>query len=298
MKQIHGSGEPCHRKRRRECTLRRFLFASAGFVCRDRLVFWFKKLISGLLMPLPLVLLCGGIGLVLLRSGRGRRSGRALVACSILLLLSASNRWVSGRLIDPLESRYPAIGEFAPGAPLPPALAACRCVVVLGGGHDERDDLPTLSRLSTSSRARLTEGVRIWRLLPDAQLVVSGPVDGGGPSHARVQAAAAVSLGVDRHRIRIIEEVHDTADEAARLRDLLGDTPFALVTSAWHMPRAMALCAAHDLHPVPCPTDYLAGSPSRHRLSDYGWDTSSLERTRAAVHEYLGWCWARLCGRG
>jgi uncharacterized SAM-binding protein YcdF (DUF218 family) len=101
---------------------------------------------------------------------------------------------------------------------------------------------------------------------------------------------------VERTRLLLIEDARDTADESACLRDLLGEAPFALVTSAWHMPRAMALCTAQGLHALPCPTDYMAGSPPRHHLGDYFWDTASLDRTTKAVHEYIGRWWARLRG--
>ena len=155
-----------------------------------------------------------------------------------------------------------------------------------------------MSRLSTSARARLTEGVRLLRLLPKAELVVSGPADNGGPTHAQVLADSAVSLGVDRARIRLIDDARDTEAEARRLHEILGDVPFALVTSAWHLPRAMALCTAQDLHALPCPTDYLYCTPPHWQRSDFTWDVSSLERSTAAMHEHLGRWWARLRSKG
>jgi uncharacterized SAM-binding protein YcdF (DUF218 family) len=180
---------------------------------------------------------------------------------------------------------------------LPGLLAACQYVVVLGGGHDDSEARPALSQLGTSARARLTEAVRLLRLLPAARLVVSGPGDYGGPTHARVLTDAAVSLGVDRARIRQIDDAHDTEEESARLREVLGNAPFALVTSAWHLPRAIALCTAQGLHPLPCPTDYLYTTPAHWHGSDFTWDVPSLERSTAVVHEYLGRWWARLRGK-
>lgn len=257
-------------------------------------MFWLKKFFSPFLLPLQFVLVCGVIGAVLIRSRRWRRTGRALVTLAVLVLLAASNKWVSGRLIAPLESRYPAVGDLHPGDPLPSPLAACRYVVVLGGGHDDSDDRPPLSRLSTSARARLAEGIRLLRLLPAAKLVVSGPSENGGPTHAQVLTDSAVSLGVERTRILMIDDARDTEEEAARLRARLGDAPVAVVTSAWHLPRAMALCAAQGLHALPCPTDYLYCPPLRWRLSDFTWDVPSLERSTKAVHERLGLWLARL----
>jgi uncharacterized SAM-binding protein YcdF (DUF218 family) len=260
-------------------------------------MFWLKKFFSPFLFPLQFALLAGVTGVVLAWSRRWPRTGRTLLTAAVLVLLVASNKWVSGRLIAPLESSYPAIGDFQLGQQLPPALAACQYVVVLGGGHDDSVIRPALSQLGTSARARLTEGVRLLRLLPAARLVVSGPGDFGGSPHARVLADAAVSLGVDRARIRLIDDAHDTEEEAARLREVLGNAPFALVTSAWHLPRAMALCTAQGLHAMPCPADFLYSTPAHWHRSDFTWDVPSLERTTAVVHEYLGRWWARLRGK-
>jgi uncharacterized SAM-binding protein YcdF (DUF218 family) len=260
-------------------------------------MFWLKKFFSPFLFPLQFALLAAVVGLVLSYSRRWRRTGQVLLTMAVIVLLLTSNKWFSGRLIAPLESRFPAIGEFQPGDALPASLTACQYVVVLGGGHQDTYDRPALTRLSSSARARLGEGIRLLRLLPTARLVVSGPADNGGIAHARVLADAAVSLGVDRARILMIDDAHDTEQEAARLHDLLGNDSFVLITTAWHLPRAEALCAAQGLHALPCPTDYLYCVPLHWHRSDFTWDVESLERSTAAVHEYLGLWWSRLRGK-
>ena len=257
-------------------------------------MFWLKKLLSPFLLPLSLALVCGALGALLNTSRRWQRTGRTLLTFAALLLLVASNRWVSEQLIAPLESRYPAVAECPAGSSLRPDLAACRFVVVLGGGHHDIEARAALSRLSPSALARLAEAVRLLRLLPAAKLVVSGPAERGGLTHAQVLADAAVSLGVERARILLIDDAQDTADEAVRLHELLHEAPAALVTSAWHLPRAMALCAAQGLHVVPCPTDFLGTTPRRWRWYQLAWDVPSLERTTVSAHERLGLWWARL----
>jgi len=128
--------------------------------------------------------------------------------------------------------------------------------------------------------------------------VVSGPRRAAGlPTHAEVLAEAAVSLGVDRARIRLLNDTHTTEDEAAQLVPVVGDAPAALVTSALHMPRAVALCTAAGLHVTPCPADHLGPPQFRGRWSDSLWNAESLERTTVALHEYLGRCWSALRGR-
>jgi len=65
--------------------------------------------------------------------------------------------------------------------------------------------LSATNKLSTSGLGRLAEGVRLARALPDATVIVSGPSDGRGETHARVLARAAESLGLAARRIRLIE---------------------------------------------------------------------------------------------
>jgi uncharacterized SAM-binding protein YcdF (DUF218 family) len=261
-------------------------------------MFWLKKFASFWLMPLPLclMLLIGGWALTF--SSRRARLGRWLIAAGILLLLAFSNKAVSTWLVRSLDSAYPPIAEFAVGTPVPPDVAACRFVVVLGGGHGDTSGLAALNKLSTSAQARLIEGIRILRVLPGAQLVTCGRGVDGFPNHATILAEAAVSLGVDPTRIVRVETPRDTEEEAVELHRLIGSQPFALVTSAWHLRRATAIMRRAGLNPFPCPADYAARPSPRHDWSDYSWDTESLSRSTRAVYERLGHAWSRLRGRG
>jgi uncharacterized SAM-binding protein YcdF (DUF218 family) len=259
-------------------------------------VFWLKKAISFWLMPVPLCLALLACGLALARAGRRPRLGRALVVTGTLLLILFSNRWVSNGLLGSLEARYPAIPELAPGAPVPGPLAKCRIIVVLGGGNSDVPRLPATSQLSSSALGRIVEAVRLLRVLPGARLVVSGPGEPGRPTHASVLAQAACSLGVDRARITLIETALDTEDEAAAVSRLAGGSPVALVTSAWHMPRAAFLFRRDGTAFVACPADFESRPGPAIRLTDLGWDSESLERSTLAVHECLGLLWLRIRG--
>ncbi len=259
-------------------------------------MFWLKKFVSFWLMPLPLSVALLVAGLVLARRPARRGLGRSLAYLASALLILFSNRAVSNRLLRPLESRYPAIPEISPGAPLPAPLAGCGYVVVLGSGHSDMPGLPATSRLSDSGLGRIAEAVRLMRALPGARLVVSGPGDPGHPTHAAVLALAAESLGVEASRITRIETARDTEDEALAVARIAGKAKVALVTSAWHMPRAARLFRGAGVSFVPCPADYVSrGSPELH-WGDLSWDTESLERSTRAVHEWLGLLWLRLRG--
>lgn len=261
-------------------------------------MFWLKKAVTFWLMPLNASLTLMILGAVLAFSPRWARAGRRIALAGLLLLLVASNRQVGLWLLGPLERTYPAIPEIPAGAPLPPALARCRYIVVLGGGHAEATALPATSRLSVYALGRITEAVRLARLLPDATIITSGPASAPGrTSHAAMLARAAISLGIAPDRFLCIDQARDTEDETYAVRERIGAAPFALVTSAWHMPRAMGLMRQAGLHPLACPADYHARAEDEFSWSDLQWGIDGLERTTWAVHERLGLLWGRLRGK-
>lgn len=274
-------------------------------------MFAIKKLLGHLLMPFPLGLALISIGLFLV-ARRRRATGWPALLLGWFVLVAAGNRGVSIVVTSSLEQTYPPVpaGASAPenggGSDFggwPEDLKSAGFIAVLGGGHGDATTLAAGQRLSTSARARLMEGVRLALALPDAWLVVSGPRDtsddanGGAPpeTHARVLADSAVELGFPRARIVEIDTARDTAEEVAALRRLAGEERVALVTSAWHLPRAMKLAENEGLTAFPCPSDYLGARDARpSRLAWITWDVDSLMNSTRAWREYLGRAWAGL----
>jgi uncharacterized SAM-binding protein YcdF (DUF218 family) len=261
--------------------------------------FGLKKVVGFWLMPLPFALVLVATGLLLLRFTRRRTLGRLMAACGGVWLLACSNVGFGTWLVRSLECQFPAQPVITAESPPPPNLTRCRVVAVLGGGHCVQAGWSANQALSASALARIVEGVRLVRQLPNAQLVVSGPQDGreGGPTHAALLREVAVALGVPSERIIQIDTARDTEQEALALRALAAGEPVALVSSAWHLPRAMALCRGQGLDVLACPTDY-AARPPRLRFVDFlSWNLGGLERSTKAVYEYIGASWSRLRGR-
>ncbi|MDR1496789.1 MAG: YdcF family protein [Puniceicoccales bacterium] len=160
--------------------------------------------------------------------------------------------------------------------------------MVLGGGVNYHKDRSALGRLSRPSLARLTEGMRISRVLPEAGLIVSGAGPEEGLSAAREQERTLVSLGMERGRILRFDTTRDTREEIRALKKLAGNAPVALVTSAFHMKRAVALCKEMGVRAVPCPCDYLV-FPATQKTSDFfKWGFGALGSSAAWFHEWLG----------
>ncbi|MFT3870100.1 MAG: ElyC/SanA/YdcF family protein [Nibricoccus sp.] len=258
------------------------------------MLFWLKKTLTIPFLPLYFTLLVGFAGLVLLFWTRRQKLGRGLLTLALLALAVFSNKGIARLLIAPLENQYAAIPEARSPSDLPSAARACRFIVVLGGGHGDSQKLSRLSQLSPSALGRLTEGVRLAHLLPEAKLVVSGY---NGPvefSHAQILAESAQSLGIVPGRIVRFDNTRDTDDEAQAIFREIGSQPFLLVTSAWHMPRAMALCKKAGLNPVAAPSDFMERDNREEIGLFVAWDMGALERSTKAIHERLGFFWAKL----
>ncbi|RLR18361.1 envelope biogenesis factor ElyC, partial [Sodalis-like symbiont of Bactericera trigonica] len=67
------------------------------------MLFTLKKFIGGLLLPLPLLLVVMGAGLVLLWLNRGAKTARLLLSAGWIALLALSLQPVADWLLEPLE---------------------------------------------------------------------------------------------------------------------------------------------------------------------------------------------------
>lgn len=250
------------------------------------MTFLLTKILGALLMPLPLILAALVLGLLLAALTRWRRSGLALIAVATLVLGLLAWWPVADRLIGPLEASYPAL---EPGA-LPKEVPA---IVVLGAGSVWAPELPVTSRLSATAVRRLTTGARLWRRRPEAAFVVSGW--GAERPEAELAAAFLQGLGIPTEAIRALPRPRNTEEEAAAFRELGIEGRPVLVTSAAHMPRAMAAYRAAGVDPIPAPTDHRAVRRGFHFPRDYVPQARDLETTERAWHEYLGraWAWVR-----
>lgn len=260
------------------------------------MLFWLKKILTIPLLPLYISLLWGLAGVALLWTKRYVRPGRLFVTVGVAVLLVASNKLVSTLLLRPLELRYPAIPEARSASELPHDVAHAAAIVVLGGGHADAPGLSRVNQLSNASMARITEAVRLVRLLPQTKLVVSGHHI-KELSHAQVLAEAAASLGIPPERIVRLDDPRDTEDEIHEVAKRFGEAPVVIVTSAWHLPRAMQLCGSMGVKGVPCPTGYMLRPDGNFRSQLLSWNLEALEGSTKAIHEYVGAVWLKLRGK-
>jgi uncharacterized SAM-binding protein YcdF (DUF218 family) len=254
-------------------------------------MFLFKKLVAPFLMPVPFCLALVLVGLLLLWYTRRQKAGRRLAAAGAVALLLLGYGAVSGRLLATLERRH------APVADASVAAGRVHWVVVLGGGSSSDSGLPAAMRLSEGSLARLVEGVRLQRQLPGGRLLLSGGAVFGSAADSETMRALAVGLGVDSSTLDLDPVSPDTETQAEVVRARLGSEEFFLVTSASHMPRALALFRKAGTNPIPAPTHFLTQKDRGFAPSDLFPSAGGLRRAEATVYEYLGLAWAKVRGK-
>jgi len=105
----------------------------------------------------------------------------------------------------------------------------------------------------------------------------------------------AQELGVPPGAMILEGKSWDTEDQALFLAPLLGDEPFALITSAGHMARSLYLFRRMGLKPLAAPIDFRTGALDLD-YSSFIPNAGALDATQAALYEYLGRAWVWLKG--
>lgn len=254
-------------------------------------MFLFKKIIAPFFFPLPLTLILLLLGLILLWFTARQKTGKVLVSVAALWLAFCSFGFTSDALLTPLETRYsPYLRQSVQSG----AGRQGRHVVVLGSGHCSEPSLPATAQIGKITLQRLVEGIRIQRQIPDSRLVLSGGGVFDPVPNAQIMMQVATFLGVNPKNIITESESRDTEDQARLLKSLLGQKPFVLVTSASHMPRAVALFQNLHMDPLPAPTAYLTSKCRYTGVQGFFPWAANLRKSERAVYECLGLAWAKL----
>jgi uncharacterized SAM-binding protein YcdF (DUF218 family) len=215
-------------------------------------MFLLKKMVVPLLFPVPLILGLFVAGVLLLWLSNRQKAGKMLVSLGTLLLLVFSVEPMAHWIVATLEDRYPPVLSVDRVGP------EVRWIVVLDSGHVSDPRLPLPSQLDGPTLASLVEGIRLYRQLPAATLVLSGGKVFNQTPSAEVMASVAHMLGVPPDDVIVDAESRETQETAKNTHALVNTEPFFLVTSASHMPRAVAMFTQVGMHPLPAPAGYLA----------------------------------------
>ncbi len=187
--------------------------------------------------PVTVLVLLAGVG-VALAFTRWARTGRRLAAVAVLGLLVILFTPLGAALLRPLENRFP---------PPPSDFPAPTGIIVLGGGLEASKTEARGQPILDDDGMRLIAGLQLARRYPTARLIFTGGTGSlfeQGSGEAPFVRKFWLDLGGPADRMSFDGKSRNTWENALFTRDLAqpkpGDT-WLLVTSAWHMPRAMGI---------------------------------------------------------
>ncbi|MCM2326656.1 MAG: YdcF family protein [Lysobacter sp.] len=167
-------------------------------------------------------------------------------------------------------------------------------IVVLASGRLFARDGTPAPRLDANGWERFRAGVGLWRETAGVLVFTGGP--GPDESLAGLMRATALQSGVPPGAIRVVANSRSTYEDIALVREVVETRgrPVWLVTSAVHMPRALAVSRKLGLDAKPFPCDFRQiDSPTwRAWLPDDG----GPELWSSVLHEVAGLQYYRLRG--
>lgn len=242
----------------------------------------------------PSSLIAGAIALgAILIGSRWQRLGQRLLAAGLVALLVGGLSPLGDLIMLPLENRFPR-PDLGSGPPV-------TGIIVLGGAEDARATPPREVAGLNEAAERFTEAAVLARQLPQARIVFSG----GSAAMFTTELPEAVTvqrlllaLGVARERITLEDRSRDTYENALFTARLLNPRPgerWLLVTSGWHMPRAIG-CFRRVGFPVEAwPVDYRTPGHVQWVLEKA--IPNGLQRIDLVAREYVGLVAYYLSGR-
>ncbi|BCP54079.1 hypothetical protein K32_26960 [Kaistia sp. 32K] len=244
--------------------------------------FYAAKLIWFLLQPSAALLIALAGGVLIIGLG-GYRFGAVLVLLATVGLLVAGFSPLGPALLLPLEERFQRVEPDGP----------VTGILVLGGGIDQHVGERRGTIELTEAGDRMTEAVALARRFPEARVVFSGgsaEIISDGYTEGAAARRFFRAMGLPDDRVTIEDASRNTAENARFTAALVGARPderWLLVTSAFHMPRAMGSFRAAGWSPLPWPTDYRTrGSEDLYRPI---WRPSlGLSLVDVAAKEWVG----------
>ncbi len=256
------------------------------------LYFLLSKTLGAAVVPINLLVELGIISVVLMAT-RFAGLGRKLAATTLILLALAAFSPLGNLLLYPLEARFPAWD---------PSRGAPDGIVVLGGSVDTDLSAAHHTPVVLHAADRFFAPAELARRYPNARIVFTGGTSNlisTDAKEADYSAPILETLGISKERLILERDSRNTWENAIFTKKLVAPKPgerWLLITSAFHMPRAMGIFRKAGFDVEAYPVDWRTGGPD-DVLSFTNNGADGLDRTNVAVREWIGLLAYRLIGR-
>jgi len=229
------------------------------------------------------------------------RARASLISAALVILWLSSTTGFSHLIARSLEWHYPT----------PDEIPAADVVVVLGGGT-EPAVYPRPSVEVNGAGDRVLYAASLYKEGKAAHILLSGGniswLNEGATTPAEDMASILTAIGIPEEALWLETTSQNTYENALYSKAILAENEverILLVTSAMHMPRAVALFEKQGLEVIPIPVDFsitedefLQDSDGnlQSKIIDVLPQASNLSLTTNAMKEYIGYFIYKLQG--
>ena len=265
-----------------------------------------NKLLPILFSPIVVVFLAIVLGAVLRRRWISLVAGAALIVLSLPIVADRLFAWSQAGVVDRVtvaqgagyEGRG-AEGQGSEGA-LPESGVAqpAEAIVVLGGAMSYVRPSGVPIAEWGDAIDRVFGGIALAREARAPRLIFSGGSwigQEGLPSEGAVARQLALEFGLPADRVEVSPQALNTQQEAEAIRKMFSSErpKIILVTSAFHIPRAVVTFETEGFEVIPHPVDFRA-PVIRSPLADWLPKPDALEKSDIVIREALGRGYYRL----
>jgi uncharacterized SAM-binding protein YcdF (DUF218 family) len=256
------------------------------------LFFVLSKTIGIMLLPTNFLIGVGLFGAVLLAT-RWARLGRRLLLAVALLFAICGFSPLGNVMLYSLEQRFPP-WDATKGAP--------DGVVVLGGPIDP--DLSAAHGVPVTSAAadRVIMAAALGRQYPNLRIIYTGGsanLISGDAREADYAAKVFESLGIPKAQLMMERRARNTLENAEYSKAIAAPKAgerWLLVTSAYHMPRAVGVFRQAGFPVEPYPVDWRVGGRD-DLLSFHKFAIDGLSNVEVSFREWMGLVAYRITGK-
>jgi len=176
------------------------------------------------------------------------------------------------------------------------------CMIVLGGAFETEVTTSRGGIEFNQAADRFVEALRLLRDHPQARVLVSGgdgSLSGAYEGDAAASARFFSAFGISPERLIGEATSRTTYENVVNTQDILTREKLdncLLITSAFHMPRAIGLFRKAGIDVTPWPTDYRTAGTVGLTL-DFSQPTANAQLTATALREWIGLLAYFLSGR-
>jgi len=256
----------------------------------DSFLFNLKKTLGTLLLPSSLIFLCLFFGFLIWPLRRRRRMARNCFFSALFIYIIAATAPIPNILLWWLEKPFKPISVSVLEK------QHIDTLVILMGGISTSDSIYPIDQLNSYSRLRI---LKAWKIIQNDPEITRVIIIGGNKKYFKISEADIGKKFLEELKLpkRISIKVlyaYDTFQSLAELPPVVKGKKIGLITSAFHLRRAMYIARIFHINSVAIPCNYL------HRTCTWSikhlWpDPMCLEKSNIVTHEYLGLVWIWLC---